>query len=499
MAELTNNDPDRWRGKYYDQLEALEKKEREWHALEEILRQGLLRLATAAESGDAALDRQLTELRAALRREADSNEIAERLDRVTEGVARLERSRKQGGASPAHQLLRRLIEQTLEPHHPNEAKLLLGRIAPADTEELGRIGDDLATALRAGDEEALPLHVALVQLVEFLAFPTEFNDEVDALKTLLSAPLKGGRVEEALLRIAGLVSEARRRVLNEKRELEGFLRQLTENLQELDLNLHAAVTEHLESINEGRKLGASMDAQMEGIEASVQAAGELAALKSTIQQRVTTIRSHMEAFRKAEEQRTERAELNAAALTSRLRELENEAATLRDRVRVERMQAHLDPLTGVFNRLAYDERLEQEYQRWKRYRGPLSLTVWDVDRFKRINDKYGHQAGDKVLKVIAKVLGSQLRATDFLCRYGGEEFVILLPETNLARALTVAEKLRAGIEAAEFRYRGELVKITASCGAAEFTGEETPDDVFARADKALYAAKESGRNCCRGA
>ena len=103
--------------------------------------------------------------------------------------------------------------------------------------------------------------------------------------------------------------------------------------------------------------------------------------------------------------------------------------------------------------MAYNERIETEIARYKRYQSPLTLLIWDVDKFKSVNDTYGHAAGDKVLKVIAKLLSSNIRETDFLARFGGEEFVVLMPETEITAAKDVAEKLRETIENSEFQQK----------------------------------------------
>ena len=121
-----------------------------------------------------------------------------------------------------------------------------------------------------------------------------------------------------------------------------------------------------------------------------------------------------------------------------------------------------------------------------------------MDDFKAINDRYGHKAGDKVLRTIASVLNEHLREIDFLARYGGEEFVTVLPETDLAQALLVAEKLRASIEQCDFHHRDVPVRITVSGGVAQFREGDTPDSVFERADTQLYRAKSDGKNRCYG-
>ena len=122
--------------------------------------------------------------------------------------------------------------------------------------------------------------------------------------------------------------------------------------------------------------------------------------------------------------------------------------------------------------------------------------VWDIDFFKQVNDTYGHQAGDKVLKVVASLLNKNLRETDFISRFGGEEFVSLMPETTLGGGYKVAEKIRESVEKLEFHYRGNNVKVTISCGISLFMENDTAERAFSRADKALYQAKEQGRNRC---
>ncbi|MGB5324333.1 MAG: GGDEF domain-containing protein [Pseudomonadales bacterium] len=190
-----------------------------------------------------------------------------------------------------------------------------------------------------------------------------------------------------------------------------------------------------------------------------------------------------------------------AALETRLADLQAEVAALhgeaeraRQRIVEQRDKLLRDALTGVANREAYEIRLADEYKRWKRYQRPLSMVVADIDLFKQVNDNYGHAAGDKVLKIVAKIMSQQLRESDFVARYGGEEFVFLLPETNLAAAALAVEKVRAAIARSPFNFRQQPVPISSSFGVAEFAGKDTPELVFERADKALYRAKHAGRN-----
>jgi diguanylate cyclase (GGDEF)-like protein len=156
-----------------------------------------------------------------------------------------------------------------------------------------------------------------------------------------------------------------------------------------------------------------------------------------------------------------------------------------------RFQANTDSLTGLNNRLRFNQALTGEMPRSLRYKVPFSVIVFDVDRFKRINDTYGHQTGDRVLVQLARIASERLRASDVMARWGGEEFVILLPETAVTMAHQCAEKLRAVIAQADF---GEAGPVTCSFGIAQYADGESAESLIARADAALYSAKLKGRN-----
>jgi len=155
-----------------------------------------------------------------------------------------------------------------------------------------------------------------------------------------------------------------------------------------------------------------------------------------------------------------------------------------------------DSLTGVFNRVAYEEQLENEYQRWKRFGNPLTFLIWDIDHFKQFNDRYGHAIGDQVLRNVAQQLSGRIRTTDFVARYGGEEFAMLLPGADIKAALKLANQLRLNIAETGFNHGETNLPVTISCGLACFEPGDSPQSVFNRADHALYRAKRAGRNCC---
>jgi diguanylate cyclase (GGDEF)-like protein len=168
---------------------------------------------------------------------------------------------------------------------------------------------------------------------------------------------------------------------------------------------------------------------------------------------------------------------------------------LKEAVRKLRRQAYVDSLTELYNRRFLMERLSEEVDEAHRYERPLSVLILDVDRFKSINDTYGHSIGDKVLHTIGRHMVATTRSYDIAARFGGEEFCLVLPNTDAATAAGIAERMRRLIESDEIRTdREHTVKVTVSIGVAGLEATESLDRLLARADGALYRAKEGGRN-----
>lgn len=156
----------------------------------------------------------------------------------------------------------------------------------------------------------------------------------------------------------------------------------------------------------------------------------------------------------------------------------------------------VDGLTQIFNKRYFTETLEREMSRASRYRRDLSLVMFDIDKFKLINDTHGHLAGDAVLKQLAAVVKTKIRREDMVARYGGEEFTIVLPELDVARAAQMAEKIRRLVEQTAFRFEENRIPVTISLGVTGIEPDMTDAASFIRrADEKLYQAKDGGRNC----
>lgn len=177
-----------------------------------------------------------------------------------------------------------------------------------------------------------------------------------------------------------------------------------------------------------------------------------------------------------------------------------ELSTLRQEVDVLKEQVRTDALTGLYNFRFFSDTLPLEMERASRSFQPLSLIILDIDHFKGFNDRWGHELGNRALSHVAQLIALTIRKLDFACRFGGEEFVILLPNTDLRQAMNVAERLREIIVSTPLAHEQEPITITVSLGVDEFRGNhsDTPEGFTGRVDAWLYQAKHVGRNCVKG-
>ena len=180
--------------------------------------------------------------------------------------------------------------------------------------------------------------------------------------------------------------------------------------------------------------------------------------------------------------------LNAAR---RLLDLQAELLATQEALRTQAMR---DALTNSLNRRAILDHLEMEIERARRKGGPLSVIMIDIDHFKSINDTYGHAAGDEVLRMVVKLTESSLRSYDRFGRYGGEEFLVVIPQTAQQEALSIAERIRSTVEAAEIPWMHNALHVTLSLGVATHDGQQNSDMLISAADGAMYHAKRAGRN-----
>lgn len=546
-TNIEDDGDDAWKKKYYANLELLEQKEIEWQESDKILRTLITYLGNAADNSYPKLTKQVDVLEKNIKQGVSPLKLKKAIDEISITISELNGYREQKKLSLKSHLLN--LVKNISPAGKIDKKVrkIEKQLAKLSTEkELTPLIDELASLLVNGirlAEKEKPKSGLLSSLLSKHDKPeateteqqpvsehaekeeaeiTEHDDFKDAIKSLTNLiermilpgdlQVEANLVKRDLL-IAGspevfldglektlqIVATILGRIKQEKQDIEDFLKQLTDRLYEMDSDLVSAGKLRLLSNQQGHTMSDAVKKEMRDMEAGINHIQNIDELKTAVQSSVVLLRHHVDTFMLDEDKQNKTSVELIARLQAKVKQMEKESEQLKQQLEDEREQTLKDALTEVPNRLAYEERLKTELARYHRKMEPFVLVVWDIDFFKKVNDTYGHASGDKVLKVVAKTLSSQLRETDFFARYGGEEFVSILPDTDLNGAQLITDKLRESIYESEFHFRDQPVKITVSCGYAVIKENETGEACFIRADKALYQAKEKGRNRCQAA
>ena len=356
-------------------------------------------------------------------------------------------------------------------------------------------GHQQPSTLRYENNDVPKMREVFIQLLEQLVVPVSLMKRVEELKNFLELGDEK-HWQQSLKKIAQFINEVRYQQYHEDGGYEGFLQEITNRLQEM-VQFLVDENNEIESNNtKGAELNTAVKNQVDELRLGVESSASLGELQSIVNSRIDSISDFMFQHSQLEKSRYDSAKANLEKMQSRITQLEHETVELKVDLEQKNKEAMYDALTEIPNRLFYEKRVKEDVARWKRFETPLSVAIWDVDKFKHVNDTYGHKAGDKVLRAIAQILNKRIRETDFLARYGGEEFVMLLPGTVEEETLRLANELRQAVSNCAFHYNEEDVVITISCGISGFRAEDNIGKVFERADKALYQAKESGRNRC---
>jgi diguanylate cyclase len=339
---------------------------------------------------------------------------------------------------------------------------------------------------------------SLQHLIDQLSSMDGYSTIADSLNHEIN---KISRIEQ-LSSILEMITNAFIEVSDQEHiQFEKFLKTLNSRIVRVNDFINQTLKFSQNSNNDSKQLSLDLNTNISGMRDSLTSSESLEEIKTGLVSHMDNIVNQLNQYCIKQEANSEALVSQMDKLQEQLRATEDEATRLKDDLAEQRVRAQTDPLTGLPNRYSYNERLTQEYNRWRRYRHSLTLVVGDIDLFKQVNDEHGHAFGDVVLNKIAHFLGNGVRESDFVARYGGEEFVILLPETAIVDATRAINKLRSSISKLEFTNEDKPVPVTMSFGISEFENDDTTKAVFERADKALYRAKEKGRNlvCCQRA
>ena len=346
-------------------------------------------------------------------------------------------------------------------------------------------------------KNAIIINHVLNEIVNQLTLPSVSKKEQFEVRQLLNKSEDNNEsLNEITTKIVVLINQSIHSYELEKKELEEFITKICAQLSDIEKFTHLIRNDsdgvHARSL----ALTDSIETDVADIEDTVTKSSDLDELKKHVSTNLKEIRKHVEDYKIIDKQQ---ADITSQRYTEALEELsraQDESAKLKEQLHESKTLLLRDPLTGIANRLAYNERVTAEVNRWQRSKSPLSIAIWDIDHFKKINDTYGHSVGDRVLMLFSDIIQKRIRKVDFFARIGGEEFVLLMPDTTLTDALTVNNKLRVLLEECNFHYEGKYCNITSSVGIAEFREGDDEDIALKNADKALYQSKNNGRNRC---
>jgi len=468
-------------------------------------RRVLTRLSRAAKGFDARLDPHLIYLRKELKEHDSNHDFLQIIETFSDKLLHYEDDSDEDLLQDAGLLFDFLISQEKNENKVRAFILLREQYEMKeldDAQELIKLLTVLSLRDDDKEEDKSALHGANLeiseQLIELLQ-GDEISDISHEQAQIVINMLKDGasgnfyeNVSAALV----LLQSIKKQDCLEKQSMDSFLDNIAQKLVGLAKNAEDVVAHTGGTFNKYDNLDTDVAESMAGLQKKVSIATNLEPLKSVMQIELEKIGKKIKLHKQEIKLDQSESDKQLALMTSEIEVMRTKTIELTANLERVTRQSLTDTLTKLPNRLAYSQRLDEEFSRWKRYHTPLCLLVWDIDFFKKINDGYGHKAGDKVLIMMGKILQKYCRETDFVARFGGEEFVMLLPNTQSSAALVLANKVRQRIEGIGFNYSGKSLKITISCGIAEAKAGNNQESLFERADKGLYAAKGNGRNQC---
>ncbi len=501
------SNPDKWKNKYFDLLDDNEELEKTHQNKEDLLCKTIMRLSLATTGLNKQLDPHLIRIRKQLKNGLKSEQLKLELEKFSNALMRLEET-VPGDSLPDASLLFEFlfhhfpdqkkdiqhIEAKYEKNRYSNSQYLIVAINDL-IDSIQHIEPILDTPLKLAilDIDTASINKKLQGLLEDIEIPEKFETQADELKQKLYVDTPIANILDDTI---SLLFQIKKHFQTEQQDMALFLGQLTDHLAELGIKASGVKSDTQASAKKRNLLDISVSSQMLELQKNSKAATQLEPLKLLIHSRLENIALNIQKQHALEEIEHKKSNTELDALTAKINAMELESSQLKIKLELAHQKATHDPLTSLPNRLAYDERFNIEFSRLKRYQTPLCLLIWDIDFFKHINDEFGHKAGDKTLILIAKLLSKFCRKTDFVSRFGGEEFTMLLSNTETQSALITANNIRETIEKTAFNSNGKKIAMTVSCGITQITHLDEGDAAFIRADKALYQAKNNGRNQC---
>lgn len=331
----------------------------------------------------------------------------------------------------------------------------------------------------------------LAALLSNLSLSSDYDEPITSLKAVLASSRDLQELPSLLDEVINLI------VVSTGKTQEGltnYLNQLNKQLASINVSIASNYKSQRTLIENREGFDSTLQQHVADTSLAAKNATDLDTLKTLIDERMGALSDTMTQYKQQMALQEKQSHQSIALLKSKVSRMEKDASSMRTSLQEKLAQAMTDALTNLPNRAAYQDTILPLFNSSIKNKQTLFLAVCDIDHFKQVNDTWGHQAGDKVLQLVTKQLRNTLAKDDMVFRYGGEEFVTILPNISQADAIKRVQSIRQSIEQTPFNVNGDPVKITISIGMACRQDNEDHESLFARADKQLYLAKESGRN-----
>ncbi len=519
-----------WKDKYQASIKELDSKEDEWDTLEYALHKAISRMSIADRGIDSTLDQRLEEIQKFSHKDQDQK-LLKTLEQLVDIIAlpdddlvisdtdanmansferpsillemrqdvQLDQNQKvelQKVCIDLPQLITKGNDlKSIEAKADLPSDLIINDLAPdANTVDITNAQSSNATELEVTKSGA-PIDVIICTLLEQLTIVHGTNAEIDQIQARIEKGIASTEWPDTLYDIANSVSLALQKLSDEKSELEHFILTVTEQLG----NITDAITDDFEEQTLDQSDTLSLQERVQSgvtaIKDNVNAVQDITQLKTIVNYNIDSIRDDVDTFILRANARYDTTETRNESLSNKIAQMEQKTEKLQLKLTESRKKLLYDTLTGVRSKPAYDEQIVQELARWNQYGAFFSYAILDIDHFKQVDDNYGHNAGDKVLRLIAQLMQKQIRESDVLFRIGGDKFVLLLTNTSAVQAEPLITKLRKVVADSGFHIKHNRVTLKLSAGITESIAKDTIKNMHRRADEALYRAKGAGRNC----
>ncbi len=356
---------------------------------------------------------------------------------------------------------------------------------------LNQIKQPVVDNSSAKDEELNPVIKKLIKLIGRLELSNGHDNKLNAIKLRLDEDLP---ITDLLDNFVGVFNLIIAEFQQERETAKTFLSTLSDTLSTVQTAVNNTISVTKSSQEKHAKLNNQLNKQIHDMANVVEKATSLARVKVDINEKLQNIASTIRLKNSFEQQQQNEIENQLIAMKEKVESLEDQGKVFKKRIEDQRVKSLQDALTKLANRGAFDDYFAKQIVRFHFSPFELSLVVLDLDNFKKINDTYGHTAGDKTLQVIANTLTKEIKDDGFIARYGGEEFVLIFSDLDKTALLAKLNRLRSKIARLPFKFKNTSVSITASLGVCHIRENDNVHVAFERADTALYEAKSEGKN-----